>query len=117
MKKHTKLYYEYFDYALTDFVIDELIGVKAVDINHIDARGMGGSKAADKIENLMAVSRDSHLLFGDKKEHKAFLKEAHEHFMKTRKPFVKDFPTRKEFDLYPEKYQLLIEKMRLDGIN
>ena len=61
MKKHTKIYMEYFDYGLEDFIPCEVCGSKAVDIHHIEARGMGGSKSADTIENLMAVCRSCHL--------------------------------------------------------
>jgi len=48
-----------------------------VDIHHIDARGMGGGKDADVIENLMAVCRSCHEKYGDKKEYKEFLKRIH----------------------------------------
>ena len=77
MKKHTKIYLEFFEYDESDFIPCELCGSKAVDIHHINARGMGGSKNADTIENLMAVCRKCHEIFGDKKEHKDYLFKIH----------------------------------------
>ena len=38
---------------------------------------MGSSKTKDKIENLMAVCRECHLEYGDKKQHIEFLKTKH----------------------------------------
>ncbi len=55
MKKHTKLYLDYFGYGIEDFIPCESCGAKAVDIHHIEARGMGGDKKADDIKNLMAL--------------------------------------------------------------
>jgi hypothetical protein len=39
---------------------------------------MGGSKTKDTIENLMAVCRPCHVFYGDKKEHKEYLKQKHQ---------------------------------------
>jgi hypothetical protein len=38
---------------------------------------MGGSKSADTIENIMALCREHHLEYGDKKQYVEFLKEKH----------------------------------------
>jgi 5-methylcytosine-specific restriction endonuclease McrA len=51
--------------------------MKAQDIHHVEARSMGGSKHADNIENLMALCRQCHIDFGDKKQHKEMLKVVH----------------------------------------
>ena len=64
-------------YDITDFIPCEICGAKAVDIHHIEARGMGGSKEADTIENLMAVCRQCHNTYGDLKNYKEMLKEIH----------------------------------------
>ncbi len=77
MKKHTKLYLSYFNYDQSDFIPCEVCGDKAVDIHHIECRGMGGSKEADKIENLQALCRKCHIKYGDKKDFKEFLQEIH----------------------------------------
>jgi hypothetical protein len=77
MKKHTKLYMSYFGYDESDFIPCEVCGLKAVDINHIDARGIGGSKTKDTIDNLQALCRECHVHFGDKKQHKEYLKNIH----------------------------------------
>ncbi len=81
MRKHTKIYMDYFGYGKEDFISCEVCGKRAVDIHHINCRGMGGSKDKDTIENLMAVDRECHLKYGDKKEHMDFLKEKHQEFM------------------------------------
>ena len=77
MKKHVKLYLDFFGYGLEDFIPCEICRKKAVDIHHIKARGMGGSKSADKIENLMALCREDHIAFGDKKQYLEELQEIH----------------------------------------
>lgn len=77
MKNHTKTYLKYFGYDISDFIPCEMCGLKATDIHHIEARGMGGSKHADTIENLMALCRQCHIDFGDKKQHKEMLKVVH----------------------------------------
>jgi hypothetical protein len=73
MKKHTKIYFEHYGYDISDFIACEICGAKAVDIHHIDARGMGGTNK-DNINNLMALCRVCHLYYGDKKEFKDYLK-------------------------------------------
>jgi hypothetical protein len=84
MKKHTKIYLEGMGYDPTDFIPCEVCGSKAVDIHHIEARGMGGSKTADTIENLMALCRICHMKFGDIKSYKEMLQEKHEHHLSKR---------------------------------
>ena len=81
MKKYTKQYFSYFGYALDDFLPCEVCGGKAVDIHHIDCKGMGGSTLKDNIENIMAVCRSCHLEYGDKKQHIDFLREKHLNFI------------------------------------
>ena len=77
MKKHTKIYFNYFGYDISDFVPCETCGSKAVDIHHIDARGMGGSDKND-INNLMALCRECHVKYGDIKEKKEWLNKIHQ---------------------------------------
>ena len=69
-------------YDETDWIPCEVCGAKAVDIHHIEARGMGGTKQKDSIENLMALCRKHHLEYGDIKDKKDYLKEIHLQFMK-----------------------------------
>ena len=78
MKKHTKVYLQGMGYDITDFIPCEVCSSKAVDIHHIEARGMGGTKTADTLENLMALCRDCHTKYGDIKEYKEWLQEIHE---------------------------------------
>lgn len=78
MKKHTKVYLDHFGYGAEDFVGCEVCGSKAVDIHHIEARGMGGSKKSDTIENLMALCRSCHVEYGDKKHYIDNLKAVHQ---------------------------------------
>ncbi len=77
MKKHTKIYMKAFGYDISDFIKCEVCQKEAVDIHHIEARGMGGSKTKDIPENLMALCRECHELYGDKVDHKEALKVIH----------------------------------------
>ena len=77
MKRHTKIYMDFFGYDISDFIPCEVCQAQAVDIHHIEARGMGGSKEADTIENLMALCRQCHTNLGDKKQYKELLVATH----------------------------------------
>jgi hypothetical protein len=79
MKSHTKIYMQYFGYGMEEFIPCECCGSRAVDIHHINARGMGGdpTKSKDVIENLMAVCRTCHVKYGDKPEYMEGLQETH----------------------------------------
>ena len=68
---------DHFGYDMYDYIPCEACGRKAVDIHHIKARGMGGSKQMDVIENLQALCRKCHLDYGDKKEWMDFLNGKH----------------------------------------
>ena len=81
LKKHTKVYTKYFDYGLEDFMGCEVCGQRAVDIHHIEARGMGGTDEEDYIENLMGLCRDCHITYGDRKQHLQMLKDIHYKFI------------------------------------
>ena len=62
MKRHVKVYLEENGYDVCDVIICEIpdCGQVAVDIHHIEPRGMGGSKNKDVNENLIALCRPSH---------------------------------------------------------
>ena len=82
MQKHTKIYYKALGHLEdpSGYVPSELSNTKAVDIHHIISRGRGGE---DRIENLMALNRHEHQVYGDKNiylptlllEHRSFLKQ------------------------------------------
>lgn len=85
MKPHTRIYLEFFGFISKGekpldppFVPCEICGQQAVDIHHIDARGMGGSKTKDVIENLQALCRRCHNQFGDITKVKDKLKAIHQ---------------------------------------
>lgn len=81
MKPHVKIYLDYFDFP--DFTPCEICTKKAVDIHHIDSRGMGGdpTKSKDVIENLMALCRECHIEYGDVPDKIEWLKEIHLKFI------------------------------------
>lgn len=85
MKAHTIIYMAYFGYTIADWMPCEIPGCgrRAVDVCHIDARGMGGDpqKKKDDIKNLMGKCREHHNEYGDKKEFKDWLKNIHLEFM------------------------------------
>ena len=61
MKKHTKIYMNYHNYDISDWIACEHCGTTAVDIHHLEGRKMGGSKNKDFIENLIALCRSCHI--------------------------------------------------------
>ena len=75
---------DYFGFTIADFIPCEICGKQAVDTAHIDARGMGGSKSKDVIENLMAKCRKHHDEYGDKKQFKERLKTGHLEYIRSR---------------------------------
>jgi len=82
MKNHTKVYLKGMGYSTTDFIACEVCQGQAVDIHHIESRGMGGSKMRDNIENLMALCRTCHheADFGINLK-KDYLYEVHNHHL------------------------------------
>jgi len=85
MKKHTKIYMAFFNFKIPSDCSCEVCFKHAVDIHHIKARGMGGSKDKDNINNLMAVCRDCHLKYGDVPNYVDFLIDKHKLFIKINK--------------------------------
>ena len=77
MKKHTKIYLNYFGYGEQDIILCEVCGAVSVDIHHIQPKGMGGSKTKDNIENLIALCRNCHNLAHDNKLSKEYLTKLH----------------------------------------
>lgn len=77
MKRHVKVYLDYFGYLGSDYIPCEVCGGVAVDIHHIKCRGMGGSLGCDCIENLMALCRSCHESYGDRVNYVEFLNSKH----------------------------------------
>ena len=75
----------FFGYDVSDFIPCEVCGREAQDIHHIECRGMGGTKQADTISNLMAACRHCHIKYGDKKQHKEYLQYIHDYFISLKK--------------------------------
>lgn len=72
---------KFFGYDASDFIPCELCGAKAVDLHHIECRGMGGSKDKDNPANLMALCREDHERYGDKVQYMDFLQLMHRKFI------------------------------------
>jgi hypothetical protein len=87
MQKHTKIYFKEFypNWGPDDFFECEICLARANDLHHIEARGMGGSKKKDTIDNLMGLCRKHHEEYGDKEQYKDFLKDRHAKWMKWKK--------------------------------
>lgn len=80
MKKYTKIYFQESGIDPYDYIPCECCSKQAVDIHHIDCKGMGGNPSGDKdvFENLMALCRECHEEYGDKKQYKDYLQEIHD---------------------------------------
>ncbi len=74
MKKHTKIYLDSCGYTDTDFIPSELSGAKGVDVHHIVTR-------EDRIENLMLLTREEHIKYGEIKDKMFFLLIKHREFL------------------------------------
>ena len=59
MVNHKKVYITFFNLDISDRILCTSCGQVAVDIHHINPRGMGGSEK-DYIENLVALCRSCH---------------------------------------------------------
>jgi len=91
---------DHFGYGTTDFVLSEISGGRCVDIHHIDCRGMGGKKKKYNINELVGLTRDEHIYFGDKEQYMDFLTEVHNSFLTTQVPWAEtnpDCPILKEY--------------------
>lgn len=75
------IYMAKFGYSDSDFVPSELSGKEGVDLHHIDCKGMGSSKNKDRVENLIALTREEHIEYGDKKQWMSYLYQKHMDFM------------------------------------
>lgn len=87
MQKHTKIYFDFFGVEHDPVsgwhnCKSEISGDPADDLHHIERRGMGGSKTKDNIENLIALTREEHEQYGDKKQHIEYLKQVHSNYIK-----------------------------------
>lgn len=81
MKKHTKIYFQHFGHQIPSDVSCENCNAPAVDIHHLEPRGLGGSKSKDVIENLMALCRSCHLKAESNKKFNEDLKSIHTNFV------------------------------------
>lgn len=88
MKKHIKIYLEGMGITKLEHFEDMYIECetcpynKAVDVHHIEPRGLGGSKNKDVIENLMGLCRECHLMAEAKQFKKGYLKIIHQQNLK-----------------------------------
>jgi 5-methylcytosine-specific restriction endonuclease McrA len=80
LKKHTKIYCDYFGILENDYVACEYCHAQRMtDVHHITPRGMGGKNPrVDVISNLIGLCRDCHNLAEAKKISKEDLKRQHQ---------------------------------------
>lgn len=78
---YKRIYFDAMGLKVGDPINCEITGLPAQDIHHINARGMGGSRNLDRIENLMAITRGLHEIYGDRKEYKSYLFLKHKEFL------------------------------------
>lgn len=56
MVSYKRIYLDYYEFGIDDFVPCEGCGKMSADVHHLDGRGPG----KDVIENLMGLCRDCH---------------------------------------------------------
>jgi len=88
MKNYKQVYCDYFGYQEDDTILCEITGRNAVDISHNKARGMGGSKHKDVIENLMALTREAHIFLEQNPKFFWWFQLVHLHYMITKTPYT-----------------------------
>ncbi|AUC15424.1 hypothetical protein BTO06_09855 [Tenacibaculum sp. SZ-18] len=94
MKKHIQIYHKTLGLDFCDYRPSELSNAPGVDLHHIECKGMGGNPSGDKdrIENIIALTREEHIKYGDKKHFMSFLFKAHMRYLEKRKiPFDKEY--------------------------
>jgi hypothetical protein len=74
---YKKVYCDHFDYYEGDYIQSELSSVPAVHFHHIHRRGRGNEGEPERVENLIALTFEEHIKYGDKKQFKAFLYRKH----------------------------------------
>tara|TARA_R100000664_G_scaffold13981_1_gene22113 strand:- start:99 stop:362 length:264 start_codon:yes stop_codon:yes gene_type:complete len=81
MKKYIKIYMDYHDYVIDDVILCEHCSKIAVDIHHIEPRGIGGDPMGHKnqIENLIALCRSCHIKAETDKQFNNQLKQLNKH--------------------------------------
>ena len=77
MKKHVKIFLQNFGLGEQDFIPCLMCGQRAVDIHHLEPRGMGGSKTKDRIENLVELCRKCHTKAENASEFNNIIKQKH----------------------------------------
>ena len=80
MKKYTRIYLNYFGCDTSDFIHCEVCRKQAIDIHHIYARSKRKDLEND-ITNLMALCRECHIEYGDKKQFIEFLQNIHDSYI------------------------------------
>lgn len=95
MKKHTSIYMKALGYDISDFMPSELSGFKGVDLHHVVNR-------ENRIENLMLLTRDEHIKYGEIKDKMVYLLNEHRLFLEVNGVHFDN----KWFDTQIEKYSI-----------
>ncbi len=99
MKPYIELYCNFFGIAYGEFLGCEICGTRVTEIHHIHRRGAGGTKLPDEICNLMALCREHHIKYGDKKQFKEYLYYTHLKHLLSIKP---DYQIKEKYLKYLE---------------
>jgi len=108
MENHIKIYYKAFGYDLNEidkiYVPSEISDTQYNDIHHIISRG---KKGADRIENLMAVTRQEHIDYGDNILYMVLLLKIHQRHLQ-----IKNIPHNPKFFEYYIKYYTNLNELK-----
>jgi len=74
---YKEIYLRHYNKTKEAYISCEVCGATANDIHHVHRRGAGGNRQPDTIYNLIALCRQCHLKYGDKREFKEWLWNVH----------------------------------------
>ena len=105
MSPHKSVYCRFFGLTEADTPLSEISGALGIDCHAIKCDGRGGRKGERPIEELILLTREEHMKYGDKKAYKHALYNIHLKFIQRMKP---NYQIREEYLQYLEEPEIKI---------
>jgi hypothetical protein len=81
MKDYRQIYLNALGFDKEDYIPCEISISRGIDLHHIIGRGKLGE---NRIENLMSLTRENHIKYGDNKKYMVYLLVTHRHYLYTK---------------------------------